>query len=202
MESTYFKRFRMDMDFSAARCVRPLLPGYRFVAWNDALLDVHARTKYRSFRGEIDAGVFPCLGNLEGCRRLMREIQGKPGFLPVATWLVAWGHAPEDLQWCATIQGIVDRSGVGSIQNVGVVPEHRGLGLGTCLIDQAVAGFQSHGLRRASLEVTADNWRAVRLYQRIGFRRTKTVYKVVDPPVGESAVPQACLPTPSFAALS
>jgi len=132
----------------------------------------------------------------------MREIQGKPGFLPEATWLVAWGHAPEDLQWCATIQGIVDKSCGGSIQNVGVVPEHRGRGLGTCLIDQALAGFQRHGLRRASLEVTADNWRAVRLYQRIGFHRTKTVYKVVDAPLQELVVPEACLPSSSFAAIS
>jgi ribosomal protein S18 acetylase RimI-like enzyme len=32
----------------------------------------------------------------------------------------------------------------------------------------------------ASLEVTADNCRAVRLYQRLGFRRVRTVYKVSD----------------------
>jgi ribosomal protein S18 acetylase RimI-like enzyme len=37
-----------------------------------------------------------------------------------------------------------------------------------------------HGLGAASLEVTADNARAVRLYQRLGFRRVKTVYKVVE----------------------
>jgi ribosomal protein S18 acetylase RimI-like enzyme len=28
--------------------------------------------------------------------------------------------------------------------------------------------------------VTADNVRAVHLYQRLGFRRAKTIYKVVD----------------------
>ena len=178
--STYFKRFRMDADLSAPRRPLPLPAGYRFVSWNDALLDVHARTKHRSFRGEIDAVVFPCLGNIEGCRRLMREIRNKPGFLPAATWLVVRNDALGELEWCGTIQGVVDKLGVGSIQNIGVVPFHRGFGLGTCLIEQALAGFRGQGLRRAFLEVTAENSGAVRLYQRLGFRRTKTIYKVVE----------------------
>jgi len=180
MESTYFKRFRMDADVSALREPVALPPGYQFVAWNEALLDVHARTKYRAFRSEVDAIVFPCLGSLEGCRRLMREIRDKDGFLPAASWLIAWGRSPEDLQWCGTIQAVGDRSGIGSIQNVGIIPGHRGQGLGTCLIQQALTGFRQQGMRWASLEVTADNVRAVRLYQRLGFRRSRTVYKVVE----------------------
>jgi ribosomal protein S18 acetylase RimI-like enzyme len=183
MESTYFKRFRMEIDLRqpAAAAPRLSLPaGYRCVPWNEALLDVHARTKFRSFRDEIDAVVFPCLGDIDGCRRLMREIRNKSGFLPASTWLIAWGHGPADLVWCGTIQAVVDGQGVGTIQNIGIVPEHRGRGLGTCLIQHALAGFQQYALRRGSLEVTADNCRAVRLYQRLGFRRVKTVYKVVD----------------------
>ena len=180
VESTYFKRFRMEADLSLERCPAPMRPSYRFVPWNEALVDVHARAKFRSFRDEIDALVFPCLGSFEGCRRLMREIRNKPGFLPHATWLIAFGRSPEDLQWCGTIQGVAAPGGNGLIQNIGVVPGHRGLGLGKCLIEQAIQGFRRHGLRVASLEVTADNSRAVRLYQRLGFRRARTVYKVVD----------------------
>ena len=180
MESTYFKRFRMDANLSVERQPPRLRPGYRFVPWNEALVDVHARAKFRSFRDEIDAQVFPCLASFEGCRRLMREIRNKPGFLPHATWLIACGRSPEDLQWCGTIQGVAAPGGCGLIQNIGVVPGHRGLGLGSCLIEQAIQGFRQHGLRVASLEVTADNCRAVRLYQRLGFRRVRTVYKVVD----------------------
>lgn len=180
MKSTYFKRFRMQVDLSGPRWVASLPPGYRFVPWNEALLDVHARTKFRAFRDEIDALVFPCLGELEGCRRLMHEIRGKSGFLAAATWLVACGTHPANLRWCGTIQGVVDRHRTGMIQNVGIVPDHRGRGLGTCLIERAFAGFRAAGLRGASLEVTADNPRAVRLYQRLGFRRTKTIYKTCE----------------------
>ncbi|MFM9023907.1 MAG: GNAT family N-acetyltransferase [Planctomycetaceae bacterium] len=192
MESTYFKRFRMEVDLEIPRFAAAPPPGYRLVAWNEALLDVHARTKFRAFRDEIDADVFPCLGDLEGCRRLMHEIRGKPGFLPLATWLVARGSSPADLQWCGTIQGVIDGHGVGMIQNVGVVPGQRGLRLGTCLVERALAGFRARGLTTASLEVTVDNGRAVRLYQRLGFRRTKTIYKATE---AAAALPPAGVPS-------
>lgn len=196
MESTYFKRYRMEVDLGLPRFAPALPPGYRFVAWSDSLLDVHARTKHRAFRDEIDAEVFSCLGDLEGCRRLMHEIRGKRGFLPLATWLIARGTSPADLHWCGTIQGVVDGHGVGMIQNVGVVPGHRGLGLGTCLVERALAGFRARGLAAASLEVTADNTRSVKLYQRLGFRRTKTLYKA-----GEAAsLPPAGVPAGAVAA--
>jgi len=186
--SSYFKRFRMEADLALPRPAYDLPPGYRFVGWNEAVIDAHARTKFRCFRDELDAIVFPCLGSLDGCRRLMKEIRGKSGFLPAATWLIARGTSPESLQWCGTVQGVAERNGVGMIQNVGIVPGHRGLGLGRCLVERAVAGFRLHGLGRAALEVTVDNGRAMRLYQRLGFKRTQTVYKAVD-----SASPEPAL---------
>lgn len=192
----YFKRYRMDVVLPAEPPALPPLPaGYRFVAWHDGLLDAHARTKFRAFRSEIDAVVFPCLGDLEGCRRLMREIRGKAGFLPAASWLVARvkpvasvepepvARAPLELEWCATIQGVIDANGHGSIQNIGVVPAERGRGLGGALVAAALHGFATERAPRAWLEVTADNGRAVHLYHRLGFRRTKTIFKVVDGPV-------------------
>lgn len=191
MDSTYFKRFRMESPRGGPDLRADLPAGYRFVPWNEDLLDVHARTKHRAFRDEIDAVVFPCLGDLEGCRRLMREIRRKPGFAPAATWLIVHGDGLATLQWCGTIQGVVDATGVGMIQNVGVVPGHRGLGLGACLVAQAVAGFRRFGTPVTGLEVTADNSRAVRLYQRLGFRRIRTVYKVVHD--SDSAVAEPAL---------
>jgi GNAT superfamily N-acetyltransferase len=188
VHSTYFKRFRMQADLAALPGATSLPAGYRFVSWNEAVIDVHARTKFRAFRDELDAIVFPCLGDLEGCRRLMREIRRKSGFLPAATWLIAFGSTPESIQWCGTIQGVAEQGGIGMIQNVGVVPGHRGLGLGRNLVERAMAGFRMHGLPRVSLEVTVDNTRAVRLYQRLGFRRRRTVYKVVEAASAEPAL--------------
>ena len=102
--------------------------------------------------------VFPCLADFDGCRRLMTEIAGKPGFLPEATWLVVRSHhLPGRVEYCGTVQGVCDQRGVGAIQNLGVVAEYRRNGLGTGLLLRALAGFRQTGVRRVYLEVTAQN---------------------------------------------
>ena len=60
------------------------------------------------------------------------------------------------------------------------MPSQRGGGLGSVLIEQALSGFETAGAYQVTLEVTAENVAAIRLYQRLGFRRSKTVYKPVD----------------------
>ncbi len=181
MGFTYFKRFRMEVALDALEGAPPDAPhGYRVVGWRPSLVQAHATAKYESFRMEIDANVFPCLGESGGCLRLMKEISRKEGFLPEATWLICSSPPGGEIRYCGTIQGIRDASGVGSIQNVGIVPEHRGRGLGTSLIHHALHGFRQAGLHKAYLEVTAQNQSAIRLYERIGFTRAKTVYKAVD----------------------
>lgn len=182
MGLTYFKRYRLEISLTGTLFDCPALPaGYSFVAWEPGLLSVHADTKYRSFCYEIDANVFPCLGERDGCRRLMDEITRRDNFVPEATWLLAHrvpGQTTSD--YCGTIQGLHDRHGYGAVQNLGVTPLHRSRGLGTALLRQALQGFRSVGLRRAYLEVTAQNTGAIRLYMALGFRRVKTVYKAVE----------------------
>lgn len=218
MGLTYFKRFRMEIDLAQhfLRC-GPLPSGYRLVPWHAASIEAHAEAKYHSFRHELDANVFPCLGDLEGCYRLMTEISRKQGFLPAATWLLEYrppakvvqatprasqqaaepkvpdgagvpsrpgeriaANGQDAVEYCGTIQGIRDISGVGAIQNFGVTPEHRGRGLGTQLMAASLAGFASAGIRRVYLEVTAQNEAAIRLYRRLGFVRVRTIYKAVE----------------------
>ncbi|HEY5311859.1 MAG TPA: GNAT family N-acetyltransferase [Pirellulales bacterium] len=185
MGLTYFKRFRMEIDLGRSLPEPVAPPGYRLLAWNPDLVVSHAETKYLSFRSEIDANVFPCLGDYDGCVRLMTEIAHKEGFLPEATWLLALEsldatEQDEPAGCCGTIQGIRDRSGMGAVQNLGITPEHRGRGLGSCLMLKALEGFQRAGLRRAFLEVTAQNEGAIRLYRRLGFYKARTVYKAVE----------------------
>jgi ribosomal protein S18 acetylase RimI-like enzyme len=52
--------------------------------------------------------------------------------------------------------------------------------LGRKLIEASLWGFKSASIPRAYLEVTTQNRTAVRIYDRLGFRRTKTLYKAVD----------------------
>ncbi len=175
---SYFKRFRMEIDLQTALPAVPCLPsGYSWVPWEDRLLEHHAEVKYQCFLEEIDAIVFVSLSSRDGCRRLMQEIAAKPGFKPEATWMIANADG-----YCATVQGVRERSGVGAIQNLGVTAPHRGLGLGTALLIKALHGFQKSGAHAANLEVTAHNDSAIRIYRRLGFRCRKTLYKAVAQP--------------------
>jgi ribosomal protein S18 acetylase RimI-like enzyme len=182
MGITYFKRYRMEVDLGRPLFVRPHLPAdYDIVAWHESLLETHAAVKFQSFCLEIDANVFPCLGEREGCARLMQEISHRDGFLPSATWLlVCRSEYGRQSEYCGTVQGVRDARDYGAVQNLGITPRHRGLGLGTVLLHQALCGFQEAGLKRAYLEVTAQNTGAIRLYERLGFRKAKTVYKAAD----------------------
>lgn len=182
MSLTYFKRFRMEIDLKGRTSPPTTLPsGYRLVPWDFSLLETHATTKFLSFRNELDANVFPCLGDYAGCLRLMREIVRKDGFLPEATWLLAY-ECPTTgkLEYCGTIQGVRDRSTMGAIQNLGITPEHRNRGLGTILMLKALEGFRRANLRWGFLEVTAQNEGAIKLYRRMGFSKARTVYKAVE----------------------
>jgi RimJ/RimL family protein N-acetyltransferase len=172
---TYYKRYRMEIEVWSAAEASLLPAGYQWLPWREDLLDCHADALYHCFADELDSQVFPSLGSPHGCRQLMREIRRKPGFLPAATWLVT---GPDGA--CGTVQGVRDRTGTGAIQNVGITRRHRCQGLGRTLVLQALAGFRQAGLQRVVLEVTARNEAAVRLYQRIGFRKRKTLYKAVD----------------------
>jgi ribosomal protein S18 acetylase RimI-like enzyme len=173
----YFKRHRMELPLRSPHPVAELPAGFRWLAWDDSLLALHAEVKYLSFNQHEDALVFPSLGSRSGCHDLMAAIRYRPNFCPEATWLIA---GPDSA--VGTIQGLIDESGFGGIQNLGVVPEYRGLGLGRALLLMALAGFASIGVRRAFLEVTATNEPAVRMYRAVGFRAHKTLYRAVELP--------------------
>jgi ribosomal protein S18 acetylase RimI-like enzyme len=183
MDIQYFKRYRMEINLVRREFRSPPSPfGYRFFPWSDSLLEVFSLAKYLSFRQETDSLVFPCLGTMDGCRKLMEEIARKPGFVPQATWLAVFAPAPgAPPEYCGTIQGIRDKADWGAIQNLGVVPEHRLCGLGMNLLCRCLEGFQQAGVRRVHLEVTAQNDAAIHLYRRVGFYAAKTVYKTIEP---------------------
>ncbi|WP_437204500.1 GNAT family N-acetyltransferase [Planctomicrobium sp. SH664] len=179
----YFKRYRMEIDFRRTTIPRAELPaGYCWRAWNPLLLSPHADVKSRSFQHEMDTRMFASLGTFEGCRELMHGISQHPGFLPQATWLIEFiaNEFAEHLP-CGTIQGLTHSTTLGSIQNVGIIPEHRGFGLGRALVLKALSGFRSYGLWRVYLDVTAENKPAVELYRSIGFQTISTTYRELPP---------------------
>ncbi len=181
MGLTYFKRFRMECDLAETSMTESPVPsGYSFIPFSTGLIRDHATAKYQSFRQELDANVFPCLGRRDGCLRLMREISSRDGFIAQATWLCrfrdpATGHSTP----VGTVQGL-EVDGWGAIQNLGIDTLHRGMGLGSALMIRAARGFREAGIHRIHLEVTTENTAAIRLYERLGFTRAEVVYKAAE----------------------
>lgn len=182
MAVVFFKRYRMQFDMREATFGDlKVPPPFELSEWDRYLLPAHGEAKFRSFRNELDANVFPCLGQAEGCLRLMREISCRRDFVPEATWLVTYTD-PETgrRENCGTVQGIRENIDVGSIQNVGIVHAHRGKGIGSLIVQYSLRGFKNIGIKIVTLEVTAKNTGAIRLYGRLGFRIVRTVFKSIE----------------------
>lgn len=178
----YVKRQCMEVPLR-----HPELPdpprGVELIPWNSELMEAHAEVNWLSFRHSIDAAVFPNLGNFAGCIYLMEEIASHPGFLPEATWLARGPYGA-----CGCIQGIGTPRDSGMIQNLAVVPESQGRGIGKALLTAALMGFQRAGLKTAQLEVSTRNKHALKLYHRAGFQIRKTYYREVRSELAEYAI--------------
>lgn len=67
----------------------------------------------------------------------------------------AWAHA---IQHCGSV-------------GMGVLPAYRGQGIGRQLLSACLAKAKASGITRVELEARADNERAIKLYERMGFQR-------------------------------
>jgi ribosomal protein S18 acetylase RimI-like enzyme len=63
----------------------------------------------------------------------------------------------------------------GWIATLGVLPSHRGRGIGDALLRTAFAEFRRRGERRVALSVAAENASATQLYERAGMRVAYTL---------------------------
>jgi ribosomal protein S18 acetylase RimI-like enzyme len=62
-------------------------------------------------------------------------------------------------------------SEVARLYSLATQPEARGKGVGSALLEAAAHAGRRRGCRRLRLEVRTDNALAIRLYERLGFRR-------------------------------
>lgn len=72
--------------------------------------------------------------------------------------------------WCDVLPSFGEsRRHVGTL-GIGLLPEFRGLGIGTQLLQAAVAAAWARGLTRIELTVREDNHNARALYEHLGFQ--------------------------------
>lgn len=65
--------------------------------------------------------------------------------------------------------GLAASGGTGDVQTIGVLPAHRGAGLGGRLLGELLRAAEEFDCHEVLLEVRVDNSRAQRLYERFGF---------------------------------
>jgi ribosomal protein S18 acetylase RimI-like enzyme len=134
------------------------------------MLEIHADIQHRGFRNDLDSRIFPTFRDYNQCVNLMKSISENPAFLPGATLLIANGYEDDLFEYVACVQGMRLSCEVGAVQNIAVLPDYRGRGIGRALLLKALRGFREHRVRRVTLEVTEDNIPATKLYTRIGFK--------------------------------
>jgi len=74
------------------------------------------------------------------------------------------------------------------INNVAVLPQFRGRGVGTMLMRHVLAEGRRLGASRATLEVRASNRRAIELYERLGFHVAATRRNYYTHPVEDALI--------------
>ncbi len=142
--------------------------------WRDDRLERHADIIAQSFMYDFDGQLFPNLANFEGSFALMCQVAALPGFCPAACLLAKWNQ-----RTVGAIQAVFIGRRMCLIQNLGVVPQARGQGVGRALLLGCLGALSHAGGHTCQLEVTAKNTPAVQLYQSVGFVFTHVRYLTI-----------------------
>jgi len=110
-------------------------------------------------------------------RALYEELLAKPDTLLVLALAgdapIGYGMAhvmPVEGSWIEDTWKTGDR--IGEIESLGVLPGHRGSGLGSALLERLESHLHGIGVRDLMLGALAGNADAIRLYERRGYRPT------------------------------
>ncbi|MBS7616311.1 ribosomal protein S18-alanine N-acetyltransferase [Candidatus Bathyarchaeota archaeon] len=64
----------------------------------------------------------------------------------------------------------------GHVVSIAVMPEHRRKGIGKALVTRAMEGMRLYNAKQCFLEVRLTNTPAISLYEKLGFKVTKTIH--------------------------
>jgi ribosomal protein S18 acetylase RimI-like enzyme len=165
----------MEIDMAAAsrlsegKTAHPVL----IDSWSERRQDDAAALIANAYVGHVDSEINDQYRSPAGARRFLLNIVQYPGcgsfFQPAS--FVAMDQASGKL--CGICLSSLVQADVGHITQVCVSPAVRGTGAGYALIRRSLEALSKYGCRKASLTVTAANTEAIRLYQRMGFRKTR-----------------------------
>jgi ribosomal protein S18 acetylase RimI-like enzyme len=166
----------MEIDLSELERLPPpkSSPPILLDGWTERKQDDAGALIADAYRGHIDSQINDQYRSPAGARRFLMNIIQYPGcgsfFQPASFVALESGSA----RLCGICLSSLVNADVGHITQVCVSRAIRGTGVGYQLIRRSLEALAKHGCRKASLTVTAANTEAVQLYERMGFRRTRS----------------------------
>lgn len=133
------------------------------------------REEYPLLQNFLYEAIFQC----PGVQVLPKTVIEQP---ELDVYIRNFGEQEDDYCLCADMQGLVVGdvwvrviNGFGHLDqatpefSISVLKEHRGLGIGTCLMESMLEYLKGRGYKKTSLAVQKDNY-ALRMYQKVGFQ--------------------------------
>lgn len=138
-------------------------------SWRDEYEDAGARVIAAAYRDHVDSNINDQYRSYSGARKFLHNIVHYPGcgsFFSPASFAAT---APGGQVFGISLASLV-AADVGHITQICVSPEWRGHGSGYELMRHSLLALTQQGCERASLTVTAENHKAIALYNEMGFR--------------------------------
>ncbi len=143
---------------------------FQFEPWERKYDHEAAQLLHRAYQNHIDAAINDQYCTFAGAKRLVESIVRQRGcgdYLDQAS-TVALHRSTGRL---AAILGLTEvRPGTAHVPQIAVATPYQGLGLGTAMLRSSFHKLKRAGFLEVSLTVTTLNSRAVRFYERLGFR--------------------------------
>jgi ribosomal protein S18 acetylase RimI-like enzyme len=166
-----FQRYFMLTSLDGLETRRRLvtLPALRLEPWSPRWMDDSAALIGAVYSAHVDSEINDQYHSAQGARRFLQNIVQYPGC----------GEFSHECSFVALdqqgrVRGLSLASTVapevGHIAQICLAREYQGSGAGYELLRRSLEALRAKGATEASLTVTASNDRAVRLYERFGFR--------------------------------
>jgi ribosomal protein S18 acetylase RimI-like enzyme len=148
--------------------------GLRISRWHDRYFDPCAKLIFLAYADHIDGDINDQYRSKSGALRFLKNIILLPGcgnFVPGAS-LVLHQPGSDDLMGAVLTSEVCP--GVGHTTQICVQPGYQGHGIGRTLMLASAEALRGMKFRELTLTVTSDNYTAVRLYEKLGFRTIKS----------------------------
>jgi ribosomal protein S18 acetylase RimI-like enzyme len=170
-----FKRQYMELDLGRGAVLPASLKASQVLVdnWTERRQDEAAALIAEAYRGHVDSEINDQYRSPGGARRFLLNIVQYPGcgsFFQPASFVAL---DPATRRLCGLTLSSLVHADVGHITQICVSSSVKGQGVGYELMRHSLDSLEKHACRKASLTVTSTNTDAIRLYDRLGFRRSR-----------------------------